>query len=755
MLPYQDPKLAIEARVEDLLARMTPEEKVGQMMQLPVHPMIMLATPEACERGEVGSILCAVGEQVRPYAEAALRSRLGIPLLVGIDAIHGHSMWEHATMFPSQLALSQSWDEQLCEDVARATARQVAYTGIHWTFSPVLCLPRDLRWGRVNETFGEDNLLISRLGVAMIKGYQGDDLRDPESIAACAKHYVGYGESEGGRDASESPHSWRTLQSVFLPPFEAAARAGCASFMSAYHALDGVPVAFNRKLLVDELRGAWGFDGLMVTDWDIVGHMHKLHRICATTAESAKRALRAGNDMIMTTLSFYQDTLDALAAGQADMADVDAACRNVLRLKFRLGLFENPRLPNIPKALKIAEQAEQRELALESARRSLVLLKNRGILPLRADTLRRLAVIGPNADDWANTLGDWQLGSGQNHSTRDVYAAGNETVTVLEGLRTLLGDDVEITHGVGCGVPDSLRKSDGVIGGFHASDPFGNGVNEAAPEKIQRAVRLAEHADVAVLVLGDRISYVGEMKSTATLNLPGDQQALFDAVIATGTPVVVVLLTSKPLAIPDIARRADAILLAHNPGMEGGRAVAEALFGEFNPSGRLTLSWPHHVGQCPVRYDQSQGAHQVGYPDLPDAGYNALFPFGYGLSYSHVRYQELKLAQTVLKAGEALSFEVQVNNRGHRSCEEIVQCYLEDAYTSVMWPRKKLKLWQRISLEPGEVQTVRFVLPYEALALCDEHAQWVVEPGEFNILVGSSSRDQDLLRARFEVHAGQ
>jgi beta-glucosidase len=599
MLPYRDPTRPIETRVEDLLARMTVEEKVGQMMQLPVHPQFDFASPEACERGEIGSILCAVGEQVRPFAEAALRSRLGIPLVVGIDAIHGHSMWEHATMFPSQLALSQAWDEKLCEDVARATAREVAYTGIHWTFSPVLCMPRDLRWGRVNESFGEDGLMITRLGLAMIKGYQGDKLTDPESIAACAKHFVGYGESEGGRDASESLHSWRTLQSVYLPPFEAAAKAGCATFMSAYHAIDGVPIAFSRKLLSDVLRKAWSYDGLMVTDWDIIGRMHRGRRICATTEEGAKRALHAGNDMIMTTPSFYQDTLDALARGEADMADVDAAVRNVLRLKFRLGLFENPRLPDIPKAVAIAAEPGQRTLALESARKSLVLLKNRRLLPLRTDRVKKLAVIGPNADDWVNTIGDWQLGSGQHHNTRDMYVPENPTVTVLQGLQNLLGEAIEIGHGEGCGVPAPGRAAfDGAIGFAHVTPPFGDGVHESAPEKIQRAVRLAEDADVAVLVLGDTIAYTGEMKSTATLDLPGDQQALFDAVVATGTPVVVVLLTGKPMAIPQIAQRADAILLAHSPGMEGGTAIAEALFGHFNPSGRLTVSWPHHVGQC-------------------------------------------------------------------------------------------------------------------------------------------------------------
>jgi beta-glucosidase len=750
MLPYRNPALPTETRVEDLLARMTVEEKVGQMMQLPVHPQFDFASPEACERGEIGSILCAVGEQVRPFAEAALRSRLGIPLVVGIDAIHGHSMWEHATMYPSQLALSQAWDEKLCEDVARATAREVAYTGIHWTFSPVLCMPRDLRWGRVNESFGEDGLMITRLGLAMIKGYQGDDLTHPESIAACAKHFVGYGESEGGRDASESLHSWRTLQSVYLPPFEAAAKAGCATFMSAYHAIDGVPIAFSRKLLSDVLRKAWSYDGLMVTDWDIIGRMHRSRRICATTEEGAKRALRAGNDMIMTTPSFYQDTLDALARGEADMTDVDAAVRNVLRLKFRLGLFENPRLPDIPKAVAIAAEPGQRALALESARKSLVLLKNRRLLPLRTDRVKKLAVIGPNADDWVNTLGDWQLGSGQHHNTRDMYVPENPTVTILQGLQNLLGDAVAIRHGEGCGVPAPGRAAfEGAIGFAHVTPPFGDGVHESAPEKIQRAVRLAEDADVAVLVLGDTIAYTGEMKSTATLDLPGDQQALFDAVVATGTPVVVVLLTGKPLAIPQIAQRADAILQAHSPGMEGGTAIAEALFGHFNPSGRLTVSWPHHVGQCPVRYDQAPGAHHIGYPDLPDAGFNALFPFGFGLSYCPVRYFRLELAKTMLEKGETLEFQIQVNNRGNLPVEETVQCYLQDTYTSAIWPEKKLKAWQRVTLAPGEVRTVRFSLPYADLAFCNDEAEWVVEPGEFEILVGPSSRHKDLQRAAF------
>jgi len=750
-LPYQEPARPIEERVHDLLSRMTVEEKVGQLVQQPKQQSFDLASPEACQRGEIGSILCAVGEPVRACGEAALRSRLSIPLLVAVDAIHGHSMWPHATIFPSQLALSQAWDPSLCQDVARVTAVEAAFTGIHWTFSPVLCLPRDLRWGRINETFGEDGTLIGRLGAAMIRGYQTDDLAARDSIAACAKHYVGYGESEGGRDGSESGHSWRTLRAVFLPPFEDAARAGAATFMSAYHATDGVPVAFNPRLLTDELRDRNGYDGVMVTDWDIVGRMHRDRRICATTAKAAARALMAGNDMVMATPSFFRDTLDNLAAGRVTVARIDVACRRVLALKFRLGLFEDPRLPDEAQARAVCATPAHRRLAREAARQSLVLLKNRGVLPLVRASLKRVAVLGPNSDDWINTLGDWQLGAGLGHGARDAYAPAS-TVTVLAGLRQLLGEGVEVVHSVGCGVAAPLAVTDRGMPRY-VDAPVGTGLDEAAPEKIAHAVRLAETADAVVLVLGDRLPFAGEAKSTATLELPGEQRALFAAVRATGTPLVVVLLTSKPLAIPDVAAHADAILLAHNPGMEGGTAIAEALLGGLNPSGKLTLSWPHHVGQQPVRYDQAPGAHQSGYPDLPNANFDALFPFGFGLSYTTLRYFGLRLARTELVTGESVEAEITVANRGNVAVDEIVQCYLGDRYTSVVWPAKKLKAWQRVKLAPGDVATVAFSIPFRSLALCDEDGEWVVEPGEFQLMVGGSSRDGDLLRATFVVRA--
>lgn len=742
---YRNPKLPLEQRIDDLMGRMSVEEKVGQLVQLPGNG---LATPEACRTGQIGSVLSAIGMDAAPFQKAALESRLGIPLVMGIDAVHGHTMWHDATVFPSQLGMSCAWEEDLCRRIARVTAEEMSENGVQWTFSPILCLPRDLRWGRTGESFGEDTTLISRLGVAMIKGYQGDDLSDPRSVAACAKHYAGYGESDGGRDASESWHSPRTMRAVFFPPFEAAAKAGCATFMSAYHAIDGVPVAFNRWMLTDVLRGEWGWNGLMVTDWDIIGRMHRDRKLAPTWAEGAARGLQAGNDLVMTTPSFYESTLANLKTGRVKQAEVDEACRRVLRLKFRLGLFENPRLPNPEAMAKICAAPAHRELALEAARKSLVLAKNRGLLPLKRERGMKIAVIGPNAADWLAMTGDWSLAAGQNQGERDAYPEGR-IVTVLQGLRKVAGPDISISHAVGCGI--EAIAWDGYPPKWSRL-PQGDGRREAMPEKIAGAVDAARAADLAVLVLGDHVhTYVGESKSTATLTLPEGQQELFDAVLATGRPVVVVLATSKPLAVPEIAARADAIIIAHNPGMEGGTAIAEAIFGDIEPSGRLTLSWPHHVGQCPVRYDQSIGSHQAGYPDLPGVKYDPVFAFGFGLSYTTVKYRGLKLEKAKLGAGEPVRASIIVRNTGNRPVVETVQAYLHDNYTSVVWADRKLKTWARVELKPAEEKVVTLEIPHADLALCDAAGKWVVEPGDFELQVGSSSRTADLQKVSFTV----
>lgn len=731
-LPYRNAALPIAQRVEDLLARMTPEEKVGQLMQYDGRQDGIEAL---CTAGKAGSILCVLGEaQITAAAKAALASRLGIPLLVGIDAIHGHSSWYGATIFPTQLALSCSWDEAIHERVARATAVEMAWTGAHWNFAPLFCLPRDLRWGRTGETSGEDGLLIGRLGAAQVRGLQGDDLTRRDCVAACAKHYAGYGESAGGRDASESDHSRRKLRWLFLPPFREAVKAGCTTFMTAYHAIDGVPAAYHRWLLTDVLRDEWGFDGMVVTDWDIVGRKVRDRRIAATYEESSARTLNAGNDLIMTTPQFFDATLANLRSGAVEQAAVDQAVRRVLALKFRLGLFEDPRLPDDAQAARAAGTPAHRQLALEAARASLVILRNRhDTLPLRAQALKRVAVVGPGADDDLEQLGDWSLGAGQGQGTMQKHPRAC-TVTVADGLRNVLGASTEVVVARGC---NADCKAPGL-------------------DRIPAAVRAAASADVCVLVLGDAIAYVGEGKSTATLDLPGGQRQLFEAIAATGTPLVVVLLCSKPLAVPYIEQRADAIVLAHNPGMEGGTAIAQALLGAFNPSGRLTISWPHHVGQQPVAYDQMPGSHFWGYPDLPGVeGATPVFAFGEGLSYTTWRYTGLRLESATLAAGQELRASLTVANTGERAGIETVQVYLRDLHTSVTWPGKRLKAWKRVELASGAAATVSFAIPYQDLALCDADGNWVVEPGEFELIVANSSIEPrwggNCLKAKFRV----
>lgn len=722
---YKDSKLPVSKRVEDLLARMTVEEKVGQMMQADGRdPNLVRAVKER----HLGSILCVLDSETADAQRAALETRLGIPLLVGIDAIHGHSMEYGATMFPSALAMACSWNEALIEKSARVTAVEMQYTGAQWTFNPVFCLPRDLRWGRVNETFGEDPYLIGRFGVAMIRGYQGKDLSAHDSVAACAKHFAGYGDTLGGRDASEGEHSRRKMRALFFPPFREAVRAGVATFMAGYECVDGLPCTANRWILTDVLRDEWGFDGMVVTDWDNVGRMVYQKRVSADLGDASVRALRAGNDMIMQTPGFYDALLAALKDGRASMAALDQAVHRVLTLKFKLGLFENPRLADPEKSSELIGLPEHREAALQAAREAAVLLKNRGVLPLNPGRIKRIAVIGPNADDDLNQLGDWSLGAGQGQGRMQKHPRA-ATVTVLDGIEKRFGSNAVVEYAEGCSM-----------------------MEDGAPHKIARAVRLAEAADVAVLVLGDQIPFAGEGKSTATLELPGAQQALYDAVVATGTPVVVVFLASKPLAIPAIAKTADAILCVFNPGMEGGRAIAEILAGDFNPCGRLTISFPHHVGQQPVYYNQLPGTHQDSYPDLPKGtGFSALFPFGFGLSYTTFNYRFPRLLTPEVKKGETVVAQVDVRNAGEWAGTETVQCYLRDLVTSATWPVKNLAGFKRVTLLPGEDATVRFEIPYEQLAMVDADGNSVVEPGDFELLIGPNSRDCDRRRLSFKV----
>src|SRR4051794_38163841 len=528
---------------------MTLPEKIGQMLQLDSRGDLK----EVVTGKLAGSILHTSPKRLLEAFDLVAKTRLGIPLLIAEDCIHGHSFWPGATIFPTQLAMASTWDAALVQRVARATAVEVAATGIHWTFSPVLCIARDLRWGRVDETFGEDPYLIGELGAAMVRGYQGDGLGDPTAILATAKHFAGYSETQGGRDASEADISPRKLRSWFLPPFERVAREGCRAFMLGYQSMDGVPITANRWLLNDVLKEEWGFTGTLVTDWDNVGRMVWEQRVCADYAEAAAVAVRAGNDLVMTTPGFFDGAQEAVARGLLTEAEIDAAVRRILRLKFQLGLFEDPRRPDSARQAAVIGNPGHRALNLEAARRSLVLLRNDGLLPLDpAGPARRIAVVGPNADDVSAQLGDWAGDSGQ----VDWMPGGHPrelTETVLDGLRALAPAGWTVTHDRGAEIETLGTDPAGPL--FPDGQPRPPVSIPAAPDPalIAAAVDVARTADVAVVVVGDTVALTGEGKSTATLELQGGQVALLDALAATGTPTVLVLLNGKPAVLPPSA----------------------------------------------------------------------------------------------------------------------------------------------------------------------------------------------------------
>ncbi|PKN94088.1 MAG: beta-glucosidase [Chloroflexi bacterium HGW-Chloroflexi-6] len=716
---YRNPALTVEERVADLLGRMTLEEKVGQLClwDARVEDLSFINTRQP------GSVLHVLGEKVNRAMNLAAQNRLGIPLLVGEDGIHGHSFWKGATIFPTQLALAASWNPDLLEQVGRVTAEEMTPTGIHWTFSPVLCLSRDLRWGRTGETFGEDPYLIGELGAGFIRGYQGQGLDDPTAVLATAKHYAGYSETQGGRDSSEADLSRRKLRSYFLPPFERAARAGAMIFMTGYQSIEGQPSTANRWLLTEVLKDEWGFRGVVVTDWDNVGALVKSQKVCATYADAAIVALRAGNDIIMTTPEFYEGAIEAVRSGRLAEWEIDAPCARLLALKFRMGLFENPRRPDLERAALEVARPEHRAANLDAARQSLILLQNNGLLPLDMAKVKSIAVVGPNADDDQQQLGDWSLGSSQ-HPPQAGRQPREKTTTVLDGIRALALAGASIHYERGCSIVDDDLSA------------------------IPAAVAAAQAADLVVAVVGDHLKFVGETQSTATLELQGGQIALLDALEKSGKPLLIILVNSKPLVLPASAKRAAAILEAFNPGMEGGRAIAEALFGQINPSGKLTISIPVHVGQQPIFYSQVRGQHGDRYADMTQ---EPLFPFGHGLSFTQYRYSNLRLATSILARGQAAVVSVDVKNAGQRAGDEIVQVYVSDLVTSATWVNKALKGFARVQLAPGEKKTVRIELPWQAFQIVDAEARNVVEPGEFEILVGPSSRDRDLLKATLRV----
>lgn len=710
--PWLVTTLDVSTRVNLLISIMTIPEKVGQLLQLDGQKRYR----ELIGEYQVGSFLHINGSDADAAIEASLRTRLGIPVLLADDAIHGHSFWAGATIFPTQLALACSWNPELLTQVARVTAREMRATGLKWNFSPVLCLARDLRWGRVGETFGEDPFLIGEFGLAMIKGYQGTGLGDPEAVLATAKHYAGYSETLGGRDASEADLSRRKLAAWFLPPFERAAREGCLAFMTGYQAIDGLPSTANRWLLRETLKEQWGFDGILVTDWNNVGTLVTDQQICADYAEAAALAIQSGNDMIMATPEFYEGCQEAIRRGLLAESELDAVVRRVLAIKFKMGLFENPGRCDQASQAAIA-CPEHRTINLQAARESLVLLRNeahpqtgdgqRPLLPLRTEEAKTIVLVGPNADNPLAQLGDWSLGVGQMVGSNGAAHPRHCTTTVADGLRKFL--------------PPAWRLV----------DEQGTG-----------------SADVVVLVVGDDIPLIGEGKSTATLELQNGQVALAERVMAMGKPVVVVLINSKPLVLPACLAKAPAIIEAFNPGMEGGQAIAEAIFGHINPCGKLTISFPVHVGQQPVWYNQVRGQHGNRYADLTQ---EPAFAFGFGLSYTRFTFGPPSLERKTIRRDESLRLRLDVRNAGDRAGVEVVQLYIEDLVTSATWAVRELKAFRRVELAAGENRTIHFEVPASALSIVDAAGQRVVEPGRFKVHVGNSSRLEDLQSLEFSI----
>ena len=770
---YLDAALPVADRVQDLLARMTVEEKVGQMLQLDARGDYA----DDILHKHVGSILHASPERLAHAHDLTAETRLRIPLLVGEDCIHGHSFFVGSTIFPTQLGMAASWDVDLVEQVARVTAREVATTGVHWTFSPVLCIARDLRWGRVDETFGEDPFLIGELASAMVRGYQGTGLDDPTAILATAKHFAGYSETQGGRDASEADISRRKLRSWFLPPFERVAREGCATFMLGYQTMDGVPITVNDWLLNDVLRGEWGYTGTLITDWDNVGRMVWEQKVQPDYAHAAAAAVKAGNDMVMTTPGFFAGALEAIESGLLAEAELDAAVSRILTLKFRLGLFEDPRRPDASAQATVVGAAEHADLNLDVARRSLVLLRNDGVLPLAGgfagvpgaaaraadgggvpapgalrasggdDTPRRVAVVGPLADDHEAHLGDWAGNSGQADWLPDGHPR-DMIVTILDGLRAAAPVGWAVSHSRGADILDLVPDPAGELYPDGQPRPKIGVPVEPDEALIAEAVAAAEDADYVVAVVGDQIQLVGEGRSTATLELVGGQVALLDALAATGKPLVVVLLASKPLVLPPSVASADAVLWVANPGMQGGQAIAEVLLGLTEPSGRLPISFARHAGQQPTYYNQIRGQHGDRYADLTQ---EPAFVFGEGLSYTTVEYSDLRLDRSVAAVGDTVRATVTLTNTGTRPARETVQLYVSDAVTSVSWADKELKAYAQADVAPGASVEVTVDLAVADCTIVDAAGRRVVEPGRFDVLVGRSSRDADLLRGAFEV----
>jgi beta-glucosidase len=718
----------IEARafVADLVKKMTLEEKIGQMSQVPLNSKPDRPVDEMIQKGDVGSFLFITdaAEINRLQHLAVEHSRLHIPLIFGFDIVHGFR-----TIYPVPIAMAASWDPAVVERAQSMAAKEARATGVQWTFAPMVDIARDPRWGRMMEGAGEDPFLGSRMAEAQVKGFQGETLGAPDRILACVKHFAGYGAASGGRDYEESNISDEQLWNVYFPPFHAALEAGAGSIMSAYMDLNGVPATGNSFLLHDVLRDDWKFNGFVVSDWESVNRL-TTHGFAKNDADAAVRAVNAGVEMEMTSHSFRDELPSAVRSGLVTEATIDAAVEDILMAKYKLGLFKNPYI-DVPNAASKLVTVEQRETSRETATRTAVLLRNEGgLLPL-SKAYKSIALIGALAESKADIMGSWSL-------------AGHpaDSVTVVEGLRKRFGPGVQINYTKGV----EIEREDESIFDSQFSSPKPTLTTEAEKDaEFHHAIDVIKRSDVAVLVLGELQSMSGERASRSDLALPGKQEQLLEAAVATGKPIVLVLLNARPLNITWASEHVPAILEAWYPGTEGGNAIADLLSGDANPGGKLPFAWPRSVGQIPINYarnlTQIPEALATRYWDgssLP------LYPFGYGQSYSSFRMTNLKLAGSSMHEGSTLGVSVDVENTSSRDGDEVVELYTHQRAGSASRPVRELKGFVRISLKAHEKRTVTLTLDSKELGFWSAQThRWGMEPGTFDLWVGSDETATD------------
>jgi beta-glucosidase len=724
---YEDPSQPVARRVKDLLRRMTPDEKIGQLWQVDLPNNLDKKITEELRQGEIGSFLGGGALIETPVMRNKLQhvaveqSRLGIPLIFGHDVIHGFR-----TAFPIPLAEACAWEPELFERTQAIAAREAAAAGIDWTFAPMVDLARDPRWGRIAEGFGEDPYLGALDAAASVRGFQGTNVADPDRVVACLKHFAGYGAAEGGRDYNTTEISEYTLRNFYLPQFQAGVDAGALTVMSAFNCLSGFPASASRHTLTDILRGEWKFPGFVVSDYNAVSELMD-HGVAADEAQAARLALTAGVDMEMISTTYHDTLKRQVEQGIIPQKVLDEAVRRVLTVKFEKGLFDRP-FTDASRCKTAYLREDAIDLAREAAAKSCVLLKNdNGALPLSSN-LNKLALIGPFAENAQELVGPW-------HSR--AHAA--DLVSFADAVRDHLNFDFQIVVARGCAlVEPGVVKVPRDITNYLPLKENPTGSNEIA-----QAVKLAKSADVVVLALGEPLDWSGEDGSRSEIGLPGRQQELFNAVAATGKPVVVVLFNGRPLAIPQIQSRAAAILEAWFPGGQGASGVADVLFGDTDPAGRLTTTFPRNVGQVPFYYDHYNtgrpgfGDYHGNYVDVPTT---PLYPFGFGLAYTTLEFGKVKLNTNSVPVNGTVTASAEIKNTGARAGTAVAELYLRALYFSAgPRPVRELKGFQKILLQPGETRNVSFTLPARKMGFYDAKGDWLVEPGKYQLWISADS----------------